>query len=66
MSWRLGHYIELLCCPYCQGKLEYRGPYLYCHFHLRRFLVTDLGVDFRLSHSERFERPAKSRRLEPR
>lgn len=61
MFWRLGHYLEELCCPYCQAKLQYRPPHLYCMFHLRRFLVTaEKGVDFRLEQAERFETVEKS------
>jgi hypothetical protein len=56
MFWRLGDYLEHLCCPYCQGKLRYRAPYLYCAFHLRRFLVSEYSVDFRLEHAERVDR----------
>lgn len=52
MSWRLGHYLELLICPYCQGRLEYRAPHLYCSFHQRRFPVNDQGVDFRWEKAE--------------
>lgn len=59
MSWRLGHYLELLCCPYCHAQLEYREPYLYCHFHKRRFLVNGYKIDFQFEASERFEKPQK-------
>lgn len=63
MSWRLGHYLEQLCCPYCHARLEYRSPYLLCYFHARRFTVTDNGVDFRLEFSEpfdKFQKPQKN------